>query len=214
MVYASWRRARYHADVFPGIILSGGASRRMGSPKALLTDSEGQSFVARCVRSLRTAGLAPIIVVTGPHHDAIVDALRREAADVMPEVVRNPDPDRGQLSSLWTGMDASPDDAEAIAMTLVDVPSVTAGTIRRVADAWLRTRAPIVRPIFKGRRGHPVVFDRAVFDELRSAPLDAGARVVVRAHLGDSVDVPVDDPGCVRDVDTPADYDALVRGPD
>ena len=75
--------------------------------------------------------------------------------------------------------------------------------------AWRRTRAPIVRPAIGDRHGHPVIFDRAVFDELRLAPLDAGAKSVVRAHEDQILNVPVDDEGCVRDVDTPADYEAL-----
>jgi CTP:molybdopterin cytidylyltransferase MocA len=54
-----------------------------------------------------------------------------------------------------------------------------------------------------------VIFDRQVFDELRDAPLDAGARIVVRAHWHDSLDVPLDDRGCLIDVDTPADYERL-----
>jgi molybdenum cofactor cytidylyltransferase len=82
-------------------------------------------------------------------------------------------------------------------------------TVTAVIDAWRRTRAPIVRPAIGNRHGHPVIFDRAVFEELRTAPLDAGAKSVVRAHEAAIVNVPVDDEGCLRDVDTPADYDAL-----
>jgi molybdenum cofactor cytidylyltransferase len=95
-------------------------------------------------------------------------------------------------------------------MTLVDVPMLTSGTVRAVVEAWRHTRAPVARPIMEGRRGHPVIFDRQLFDELRSAPLDSGARVVVRAHWPESVDVPVQDPGCLIDVDTPADYRRLL----
>jgi molybdenum cofactor cytidylyltransferase len=102
------------------------------------------------------------------------------------------------------------DQTEAIVVTLVDVPMVSPHTIRTVIDAWRRARAPVVRPAFGPRRGHPVVFDRAIFDELRRAPLHEGARSVVRAHASDVLDVPVDDPGCVADIDTPADYRALV----
>jgi molybdenum cofactor cytidylyltransferase len=94
-------------------------------------------------------------------------------------------------------------------VTLVDVPLIAPSTIRFVLDAWRRTRAPLVRPIVAGRRGHPVIFDGALFDELRQAPLDRGARVVVHAHLSASIDVPVEDPDCLIDVDTPADYERL-----
>jgi len=126
-------------------------------------------------------------------------------------VVRNEEPSRGQLSSLWTGLAACPPGTDAVVVTLVDVPLVTPATIELVIAAWLRTGAPIVRPTFGERRGHPVIFDRAVFDELRRAPLDVGARAVLSAHYREIVNVPVDDPGCLVDVDTPEDYAKEVR---
>jgi len=59
------------------------------------------------------------------------------------------------------------------------------------------------------RHGHPVIFDRALLDELRAAPLDAGAKSVVRAHEHEILNVAVDDEGCLADVDTPEDYRTL-----
>jgi len=178
----------------------------MGSPKALLTDSHGVPFIVRIVASMREAGLSDIVAVTGKHHDAIADVLMRSSVHGAVRIVRNPDPARGQLSSLWTAMDACGDESEALAMTLVDVPMLSPATISKVIEAWRRTRAPIVRPAYGNRRGHPVVFDRAVFDELRRAPVESGARVVVSAHYDEVVNVVVDDPGCVVDIDTPEEY--------
>ncbi len=181
----------------------------MGSPKALLPDPEGRPFVARIIRTLIAAGITDVLVVTGSRHAEIDAAVAADGLRSAVRVVRNADPGRGQLSSIWTALDACGPDAEGLLMTLVDVPMVMSATVRAVVDTWQRTRAPIVRPIVDGRRGHPVLFDRQVFDELRAAPLDSGARVVVRAHWGDSIDVPVDDPGSLIDVDTPADYARL-----
>lgn len=184
----------------------------MGSPKALLRDGDGRTFVTRIILTLLDAAVTRVVVVTGVHHDAIVDAIAREHLDHLITIVRNDDPDRGQLSSLWCGMDeVCTSDTPAFAATLVDIPAIRSDTVRTVVDAWSRTRQPIVRPRVGVRRGHPVIFDRAVFDELRRAPLDGGARVVVRAHAADVLDVPVDDPGCIVDVDTPADYRTFQR---
>jgi CTP:molybdopterin cytidylyltransferase MocA len=184
----------------------------MGRPKALLRDADGRTFVSRIAASLRAAGLERVVVVTGYHHDDIVDTLRTEPAGAPVQVVRNSVPARGQLSSLWAAMDeVCGPEIDALVVTLVDVPMVAPATIRAVVEAWRRTRAPIVRPAVGVRRGHPVVFDRSVFGELRKAPLDAGARVVVRAHMAEIVEVPVDDPGCIRDVDTPDDYRTLLQ---
>lgn len=198
--------------MLPAIILAAGDSTRMGSPKAVLTVPNGPSFVATIVTTLAAAGVTDIVIVTGRDHDRVIDALHRDPLPLAPRVVRNPDPRRGQLSSLWVGMDAAiSSSADALMMTLVDVPLFTSATVARVVETWRSTRAPIVRPAREGRHGHPVIFDRAVFEELRQAPLDAGAKVVVRAHAAAIIDVEVEDEGSLTDVDTPADYAALRR---
>ena len=193
-----------------GVILAAGDSTRMGSPKAALLTPDGITFVTRIVRTLYEAGVIDLVIVTGRHHDAVIDALTRDRPVTSPRIVRNPDPSRGQLSSLIAGMDAvvTPS-SEAVMMTLVDVPLVRVSTVTAAIEAWRRSRAPIVRPAIGDRHGHPVIFDRAVFEELRRAPLDEGAKSVVRAHEHEIANVAVDDEGCVRDVDTPRDYEAL-----
>ena len=183
----------------------------MGRPKALLKDAEGRAFVARIVRTFAGAGIDDITIVTGSQHDAIGAAVADDASPVIPRIVRNPDPSRGQLSSLWTGLETLGPDTTAVLMTLVDVPMLRASTIIAVVDAWRRTRAPIVRPAMGTRHGHPVLFDRSTFDELRRAPLNAGAKAVVHAYAERVVNVPVDDPGSLVDVDTPADYDRVMQ---
>jgi CTP:molybdopterin cytidylyltransferase MocA len=76
--------------------------------------------------------------------------------------------------------------------------------------AYHRTRAPVVRPVYRGRHGHPVVFARNIWPALKAAPAGEGARAVVRA-LGDAVcDIEVDDAGVTIDVDTPEDYRRLI----
>jgi molybdenum cofactor cytidylyltransferase len=197
--------------VLSAVILAAGDSSRMGTPKAaLVTPDGGDSFIARIVRTLRAADVRDLVIVTGRHHDAVIDALTRDRVITPLHIVRNPDPSRGQLSSLLTGMDAvvTPR-TEGLMMTLVDVPLVRVATVIAVIEEWRRSRAPIVRPAIGDRHGHPVIFDRAVLDEIHRTPLDAGAKSVVRAHEHEIVNVPVDDEGCVRDVDTPSDYDEM-----
>jgi molybdenum cofactor cytidylyltransferase len=82
--------------------------------------------------------------------------------------------------------------------------------VRAVLETFRRTRAPIVRPAVGARHGHPVIFARAVFDDLRTANLALGARAVVRAHAASVADVAVDDPGVCQDIDTPEDYERLI----
>ena len=196
----------------PGVILAAGDSTRMGSPKALLLTPDGRTFVAAIVETFAAAGISDIVVVTGRDHDRIVDALADAELPAPPRIARNPNPSLGQLSSLLTGMDAVVGSGtEAVVVTLVDVPLLMVDTVQLVVSEWQRTRAPIVRPAIGERHGHPVVFDRRVFTELRSAPPDLGAKSVVRAHADEVVNVPVTDEGCLVDIDTPGDYTALGR---
>ena len=194
------------------IILAAGDSTRMGRPKALLPDPDGRPFVARLVRTFHASGIPHIIVVTGGLHAEIADALTVDDLPVTPRLVNNPEPARGQVSSLWIGLDAAIQaGVEGVLMTLVDIPLVQAATVRKVVDAWTAHHAPIVRPAVGDRHGHPVLFDQSVFDALRHAPATEGARAVVHANADRVLDVPVDDEGCLRDVDTPADYEAVIR---
>ena len=95
---------------------------------------------------------------------------------------------------------------------LVDHPLVEESTVALLVERFRQTRQPIVIPTFEGRRGHPVLFGRTVFAELFSAPLQEGARFVVRGRpeLVDTVEV--DDPGILADIDTPEQYENMTRG--
>jgi CTP:molybdopterin cytidylyltransferase MocA len=186
----------------------------MGSPKALLPTPDGRPFVSSIVRAFAAAGIIDIVIVTGRDHDRVVEAVRGDAPPVEPRFACNPEPSRGQLSSLWVGMDAviAPTTA-AMLVTLVDVPLISPATVTAVVDTWRRTGAPIVRPALGERHGHPVLFDRVLFQELREAPLEQGAKTVVRRHERELVNVPVSDERCLVDVDTPQDYEALSKLP-
>ncbi len=181
----------------------------MGHPKALLPVDERETFASRLVRTLCAAGVRDVsIVVAG---DGPVDALRSglSALQPKPRIVLNHDSSRGQLSSLLTGLQAiDRPGVEALLMTLVDIPLVGVSTVRALLDAYAQSRAPIVRPSRPGdsAHGHPVIFDRSLFDDLRGADPGAGARPVVRARAAEIRDVAVDDPGAFLDIDTPADY--------
>jgi molybdenum cofactor cytidylyltransferase len=98
---------------------------------------------------------------------------------------------------------------EAVLVTLVDVPLVSERTVRAVIGMWGETRAPIVRPARGPVHGHPVLFDRSVFEELRAANPAMGAKPVIRRHAARIVDVPVDDDGAFLDLDTWEEYERV-----
>jgi molybdenum cofactor cytidylyltransferase len=189
--------------VIAGIILAAGASSRMGSPKALL-DYRGETFIQRLVRVL-SAVCDPVIVVLGYH----ADALRPAVPDAT--IVVNPAPERGQLSSLQTGLAALPPDAEGFLFTPVDSPAVEIATVERLAAAF-RQRDPaaqLVIPRYQGKRGHPVFATRAIANELSALPLTAQARDVIHAHVADTLYIDVDDAGILTDIDDREAYHRL-----
>jgi molybdenum cofactor cytidylyltransferase len=178
----------------------------MGRPKATLRIGE-DTFAGRLLRALGEAGLAPIVVVAGVHAAETRAALPRDT-----RLLVNPDPSRGQLSSLKIALrelaSAEPP-VDAALVALVDHPAVRGETLVRLRDASA-SRA-IVVPRHRGRRGHPVVFARALFEELLEAPDALGARTVVRRDAARVLELDVDDPGVLVDVDTPAEL-ARFRG--
>jgi molybdenum cofactor cytidylyltransferase len=195
-----------------GIIVAAGRSSRMGRAKALLQSPDGRTFVHRLARAMCDGGLTDTIVVGRPEDSG----LRQEVNAIGGAVrfVDNPGADAGQLSSVLAGLAAAEiRDVRAVVLAPVDAPLIRAATFAAVLARFASTAAPIVRAVHGGRHGHPVLFSRAVFDDLRRADPAIGARSVVRAHAPLVVDVEVDDPGVLADVDTPEDYARLLGPP-
>jgi len=186
----------------------------MGRAKPLLPCGPGGASFVRSLACALCAGGVPSVLVVGRPDD---HALREEVAalPVPARFVENPDADAGQLSSVLAGLDAADvPGTRGVLVTPVDAPLVTAGTVAALLAAFASSGAPIVRAVYRGKHGHPVVFSRDVFDSLRRADPAAGAKAVLRAHASAIANVEVDDAGVVADVDTPEDYRALFgRGP-
>lgn len=188
-----------------GLILAAGASRRMGSPKALL-EVEGRTFLDRLI-ALLAAHCEPVIVVLG--HDA--GRIRRGSKLIaQARVVVNPEPDRGQLSSLQCGLrEAS--GCGAVMYTPVDLPLVRPSTVAAlIAAAGDWTVHRIVAPEYRGCHGHPVCISRELIPEFLALPEDSTARDVIHRWRHLTVYVPVDDAGVTRDIDDPDAYQRLV----
>ena len=205
--------------MIPAIVLAAGKSSRMGRLKANLPVSQARpedpespgnpgsndTFLTLVVRTLLDAGIDDVVIVLGHEMDAV---LRTFAESGLPaRFVENADYASGQLSSLVAGLRVVDRPGVVAALvTLVDIPFVSAATVRAVIERYQRTRAPIVRPTRGGRHGHPMLVDRALFDELRHADQAAGAKAVVRAYTTADGDVEVDDEGAFADIDTPEEY--------
>jgi molybdenum cofactor cytidylyltransferase len=193
------------ASMIPVIVLAAGRSSRMGRAKATLPAGDGHTFLTRIVQTFLDAGVDDVIVVVG--HDAEAIASRFSESGLPARFVVNRDYDKGQLSSLLAGLDVlDRPGVSAVLVTLVDVPLVSAATVRAVVDAYRRTGAPIVRPTSGDQHGHPLLIDRALFAALRGADPSAGAKPLVRAHASAAGDIAIDDEGAFTDIDTEEDY--------
>lgn len=177
----------------------------MGRPKATLPLGEHDTFLSRIVATFLDAGVDDVVVVVGHHAREIAESF--SASDLRARFVVNPNYDRGQLSSIVAGL-AVVDRPGVVAalVTLVDVPLVSADTVRAVINCYRRTHAPVVRPTSGTRHGHPLLIDRSLFAELRTAEPESGAKPVVRAHASALGDIPIADEGAFTDIDNEEDY--------
>jgi molybdenum cofactor cytidylyltransferase len=175
----------------------------MGTPKALL-DFRGETFLNRLIRVL--SGVCdPVIVALGYHADEIRAVAKGHARFAV-----NPDPSRGQLSSLQTALAEVPNQAEGFLFMPVDCPAPEAETVRRIVEALGSSDRPLlVVPQYEGQRGHPVCVRRELMAELLVLSPYAQAKEVVRGHADRTLYLDVDDAGILSDVDDPEAYRAL-----
>lgn len=183
-----------------GILLAAGASTRMGRNKLLL-ELGGEPLVRRAARAALEAALAPVLAVVGHEAEATAAAL----AGLAVALVRNPDPARGQGSSLAAGAAALPGGVEAAIVLLADMPFAGADALRACVARYAETGAPVVATRYGGVPAPPTLFAHSLFPALAAAAGDGGARGLVRAHA-DQVAWVERPAGALCDLDDEADY--------
>ncbi len=188
-----------------GIILSAGASRRMGTPKALLP-LDGETFLDRLIRLFSEVGIMPIVVLGHQAHQ-IRSGIQRGAE---PTFVMNPDPERGMLSSLQCGLEAVAQDADAVMFMPVDHPNLERSTLAKLIASFETNRNSVTIPTFQGRHGHPVLISRKLIVELLALPTTAQASDVIHCYRNQTAYVSVDDPAVTTDIDDRAGYAELL----
>lgn len=180
------------------IVLAAGKSVRIGRPKALLPTPDGTPFLAVILDTMTGTAVDEVRVVVGHAAQQVIDM----GGLVRHVVVHNRDYERGMLSSVQAGVRALPPGTTAFLIWPVDQPLVRGDTVDRIIAAWKEGHAPVVIPVYAGKRGHPTLFSAKLSNEMLRAPDDEGARAVVRAHAKTLVEVEVDDPGILTDIDT------------
>lgn len=198
------------AGMIPAIVLAAGGSTRMGRPKATLPCPGGGTFLTRIVTTFLEAGADDVVVVVGKDGEAVIEQFK--VSRLPARFVENQRHEAGQLTSVVAGLHlVDRPGVIGTLVTLVDIPLVSADTVRAVIDRYLKTRVPIVRPTSGARHGHPLLIDRSLFDAIRHAQPETGAKPIVREHASRLGDLEIVDEGAFADVDTPADYENLIR---
>lgn len=190
------------------VVLAAGASRRYGAHKLLLP-VQGQPLIRRTVEQVLASRVEGVVVVLG--RDA--EAVRQALAGLPVRCVVNPDYREGMSSSLRAGIEALGPEVEAALIVLGDQPSVGPEIVDRLIESYRNAGKPIVVPSYHGVRGNPVLFAASLFPEIREVQGDQGAREVISRDPGRVLEVAFALPA-PRDVDTPEDYEALLRQAD
>jgi len=188
------------------VILAAGRSERMGSAKLLLPMGKStiiETVIGGVLRS-RPDG---VLVVLGSDREKLEPVIGKYPV----RTVFNPDFSQGMLSSVKRGFEAVPPDARAVLIFLGDQPAPPASVSGRIIAAFRKTGKGIVLPAYRGRRGHPVLVDLKYRDEVRALDPRIGLRQLLRAHPDDVFEVKVRTPAVLRDIDTPEDYQALLK---
>lgn len=203
------------APSFAGLILAAGESSRMGRDKALLpwppaTEplSSKETFLSAAIRSL-SPYTDFVLVVAGPNEKTLAPIAYAHGASILV----NPDPSRGQFSSLQVGLrEILNRGRDSAVITLVDRPPAAMSTVQILREAFESTTQHIwaVVPEFSGKHGHPYVAGRDLIERFLREPSTGNARDVEHRHQDHIQYVVVPDPFVTLNVNTPEDYAALV----
>jgi molybdenum cofactor cytidylyltransferase len=193
------------------VILAAGLSRRMGVPKLFL-DFHGKPLFLYSVECAIQSQLNPILIVGGEH----VPLLQDHTKDLPVEIVGNPDYTKGMATSLKRGIETMDGRVDALLVFLADQPFVPPALVKEMLHTYTVCRSSgirIVRPLYSGIPGHPVLFDADLFTEFSDLQGDEGGRLIIKRHAEKLKFIPADNPLWGADIDTPDDLKQFKKIP-
>ncbi|MHC4463176.1 MAG: nucleotidyltransferase family protein [Planctomycetota bacterium] len=183
------------------ILLAAGQSKRMGKLKPLLRFND-KTFLDQIISVLKISDVDRITVVLGAEAENIQKTVDLSATNI----VINKDYQKGQLTSLITAIEQTPEETDAILVCLVDNPFITKGIVNKIISKFKETNNPIIVPVFNNKRGHPALFSKSLFHELLNAPEEQGARHVLYSNEEKILELETSENGILIGIDTPDDY--------
>ena len=188
------------------VVLAAGESRRMGQPKLLLPYGE-MTIIETVVQNVVSSRVDGAVVVLGGDRREIEEKIRRFAVKRTVNLAYR----EGMLSSVRRGLSALPSSARAALFVLADQPDIPASVIDSVVEAYLGGGKGIVLPVYKKKRGHPLIVDLKYRREIESLSPDVGLRGLILEHKDDILEVRISSPSVLHDIDKPEDYERARR---
>jgi molybdenum cofactor cytidylyltransferase len=187
------------------IILAAGESKRMGRVKQLLP-FRGGTILGQITENLLQSQAAEIVVVLGYQAEKIAPQIARERV----KIVVNPDFKQGMSSSIKCGLSHISEAADGVMIVLGDQPLIEKETIDLLIEKHRQSDRGITLPVYKGIRGHPVIFKMKYKDELLRLTGDIGGKQIVERHPSDVLEVEVDSESVIISIDVESDYQSLI----
>ncbi len=187
------------------IVLAAGKSERMGKNKLLL-EINGETMIEHVIKALQESKVEEIIAVVGFYAEELTKILKKYNV----KVVFNKDYEKGMTSSFKKGVENLSRECEAFFLVLGDQPFIKKEIINKLIERYRERRALIVSPIYKGKKGHPVLFDKKLKKEILSLKEEEVVRDIIHRHVDDVllVEAPMN---VIMDIDTKEDYERIVK---
>jgi molybdenum cofactor cytidylyltransferase len=188
------------------IVLAAGTSRRMGTPKLILPFGEA-TMIEMALRTLLRSKVDKVLVVLGSDREKIMPLLAGKNVDT----VVNHHYREGMLSSIQAGFQALPPETEAALVCLGDQPLIPVSILDQMIECYKKTRGGIILPVYKKKRGHPILVDTKYKNEVLALSPDVGLRALAHNHPEEVHEVEVDTAHILKDIDYPEDYRRQLR---